>query len=68
MRYVIVAMTDEGGTLQYFAGDGYKANLLQASRFRTEKDDARRVQASVHCRRIIESGARVEIRRLSSAA
>lgn len=67
MRYVIVAMTDEGA-LQYFAGDGFKPNLLQAARFRTEKDAARRVRASLHCRRMLESGARIEVRRVASPA
>jgi len=69
MRYVIVATSpDEGGALLYFCGDGFKTNLLQASRFRTEKDAQRRCDISVHCRRMIESGARVEVRRVASAA
>jgi len=54
--------------LSYFAADGFKPNLMQAARFRTEGDARRRVQASVHCRRMIESGARVEVRRVASAA
>lgn len=65
MRYVIVALA--GGALQYFVGDGFGPNLLQAARFRTEKDARRRSEKSVHCRRMAESGARIEVRRLSSA-
>ena len=67
MRYVIVARApSKAGNLQYFAGDG--SNLLQAARFRTERDAERRVRHSLICRRMIESGARLEVRRLSSPA
>ena len=69
IRFVIVAKpANEGGVLLYFSGDGFRPNLLQAARFRTEKDAQRRVRFSVICRRMIESGARIEFRRLSSAA
>ena len=53
MRFVIVAKpANEGGVLLYFAGDGFRPNLLQAARFRTEKDAQRRVRFSVICRRM----------------
>jgi len=68
MRYVIVAKpADESGALQYFAGDGFRPNVLQAARFRTEKDAERRARLSIHCRRVLETGGRIEVRRLSSA-
>ena len=68
MRYVIVAKpANEGGALQYFAGDGFRPNLLQAARFRTEKDAQRRVRFSIHCRRMLESSGRIEVRRVASA-
>ena len=69
MRFVIVAKpAAEGGALQYFCGDGFKPSLLHAARFRTEQDAQRRVRFSIHCRRLLESGALIEVRRLSSAA
>lgn len=62
MRYVIVANpAEDGDTLQYFAGDGFKANLLFAERFRTEEDARRRSENSGHCRRMRESGAKLSI-------
>ena len=60
MRYVIIA-TAANGSAQHFSGDGFKANLLQAARFRTEKDAQRRSENSVHCRRMAESGAKLSI-------
>jgi hypothetical protein len=65
MRYVIVAKSPvEGNTLQYFAGDGFKPNLLQAARFRTEEDAWRPSEKSVHCRRLRESGAAIKVLRV----
>jgi len=67
MRYVIVARApSKAGNLQYFVGDGFRSNLLQAARFRTEQNAERRARTSLHCRRMIESGALIEVRRLSS--
>lgn len=63
MRYVIVATTEEGA-LQYFAGDGFKPNLMLAARFRTEKDARHRCEKSVYCRRAKEAGARIEVVRV----
>src|SRR5262245_57082910 len=67
MRYVIIAMTDEGGALLYFCGNGFKPNLMHAARFRTEGDAQRRCQKSVICRRLLESGGRIEVRKVASA-
>jgi hypothetical protein len=67
MHYVIVAKgIADDSALQYLGGDGFKTNLLLAARFRTEKDALRRCQQSVHCRRMQESGAHVEVRRVAA--
>jgi hypothetical protein len=60
VRYVIVAKGAEGDEL-YFAGDSFKPNLLLAARFRTEDDARRRLDKSVHCRRILETGALLRV-------
>ena len=65
MRFVIVAKpANEGGALLYFAGE---PNLLQAARFRTEQEAERRARFSIQCRRMIECGARIEVRKVASA-
>jgi hypothetical protein len=65
MRYVIVAVrTIEGSALLYCGGDGFKASLLQAARFRTEDDARRRHAKCCHCRRMEENGARIEFCRV----
>ena len=62
MRYVIVAKSPvEKCALQYFAGDGFRPNLLQAARFRTVKDALRRSEKSLHCHRMAESGAKLDV-------
>jgi hypothetical protein len=65
MHYVIVAKSAED-RLQYFSGDGFKPNLLMAARFRTEKDAQRRCEKSIYCRRMKESGAHIEVRRVAA--
>jgi hypothetical protein len=67
MRHVIVAKSPiRGSAFQYFSGDGFKANPLQAARFRTEEDARRRSEKSIPCRRMQESGARIEVRRVTA--
>jgi hypothetical protein len=67
MHYVIVAKssTEDGPPLQYLASDGFKLNLLLAARFRTEKDALRRCEKSIHCCRMKENGAHIEVRRVA---
>ena len=67
MHYVIVAMADKGG-LQYYSGNGFHDNALQALRFKSEQAAQRRSEQSAICRRMQESGARIEVRRVASAA
>lgn len=62
MRYMIVAECPDG-SLQYCGSEGFKANHLQAARFRTEEDARRRYKNCTHCRRMEVSGARIEFRR-----
>jgi hypothetical protein len=63
MPYLIVAKGPiEGGALQNSCGDGFKANLLQAARFRTKEGARRGSEKSIRCRRMQESGARRDVR------
>jgi len=68
MHFVITATDPAEGALRYFCRDGFKANLLHAVRFKSEKEAQRRSEQSIHCRRMIESGGRVEVRRVASVA
>jgi hypothetical protein len=68
VHYVIVAMSTEDRAVQYLARDGFNFNLLLAAHFRTERDALRRCEKSIHCRRMKEGGAHIEVRRVAARA
>src|SRR5262245_5389434 len=61
-RYVIVAKSAQDTSFKYFTGNGFKANLMLATRFRTEADAHRRCEKSVYCRRLKEAGMEIRVR------
>ena len=68
MQYIITAIDPAEGVVRYLTRDGFKLNAMLAIRFRSERAAQKRSEQSVVCRSMQQAGARIEVRRVASAA